>query len=145
MLNPGKVVTLSYPNSTLVGALAEFRKRHMEVISVRDLLSHPLLPEEYLRRPYTRRSRWLVKVFDLDKQQVRQIYLGSSLEHRAPGCLKLGLYEPGADRPGWSHPRAFLPCKSERRLLARLVIYADQMECEDLLLRVYCDDLSIVR
>jgi hypothetical protein len=145
MLNPGKVMTLNYPSSTLVGALAEFRRRHMEVISVRDLLSHPLLPEEYLRRPYTRRSRWLVRAFDLDKQQVRQIYLGSSLEHQSPGGLRLGLYEPGADRPGWSHPRLFMPLKSDRRLLAKLVVYADQMEREDLLLRIYSDDLSVVR
>lgn len=145
MITPGSNIELSYPTSTLVDALARFALRRIRVYRIRDLLADPLTPEEFLRRPYIRRSRWLISGYDLDKGQYRKFYLGSSAEHRAPGLLKVAFYEPGATRPTIPYLRPFGPSRSERRVLIDIVRDCTQRDLHDLQLRVYCDDLNVHR
>ena len=111
---------------------------------IRDLLSDPLTPAEFLRRPFVRRSRWLIKAWDEGLQQFRQFYLGSSAEHESPGVLKVALYEPGEQRPCYSISRPFGPSRKERMLMAKAVAHWSQRELRDLQLRIYCDDLKVI-
>lgn len=143
MIEPGSRIELSYPDSTLVDSLAKLVLRRIHVYRVRDLLSEPLTPEEFLRRPYIRRSRWLVSGYDLDRKRYRQFYLGNSAEHRAPGLLKVGLYEPGAVRPTWPFPRPFGPTRADRKLLIDSLSLCAGKDLADLKLRVYSDDLRV--
>jgi hypothetical protein len=73
------------------------------------------------------------------------MYLGSSMEHRTHGVLKLGLYEPGGCRPVHQLPRMFMPTSRDRRLLIELVEYWDSLDTADLMVRVFSDDLTLVR
>src|SRR6056297_3439724 len=79
---PGDEIELHYPVSTHVRHIHEApqRLRNFRIRTVRDLLREPLLPHEFLRRPYVARSRWLISVTDLDDKthSFKQIYLGST-------------------------------------------------------------------
>jgi hypothetical protein len=143
MIEPGSQIELSYPDSTLVDSLARLVKRRVHVYRVRDLLAQPLTPDEFLRRPFIRRSRWLISGYDLDRQRYRQFYLGNSAEHRAPGLLKVGLYEPGADRPTWPLPRPFGPTRAERQFLIDVIKEWAKKGPTQLQLRIYSDDLRV--
>lgn len=141
-LEPGKTLTLTYPDSTLVESLSRLERRHIQVIRIRDLLAQPLSPAEYLRRPFIRRSRWLIFGYDERIKEYRQFYLGSSLEHEAPGILKVALYEPAGNRPAYAVSRAFGPRRRDRRLLAKAICQWTKEDMDDLQLRIYADDLK---
>ena len=145
MLEAGSRIELSYPDSTLVESLTRLRRRRVRVCGVRDLLREPLTPEEFCRRPFIRRSRWLVTGYDLDRRQYRQFYLGSSGEYRSRGLLRVALYEPGADRPAWPFPRAFGDTRAERALLVHALREWSRRDLADLQLRIYADDLAVFR
>lgn len=145
MLEPGSRIELSYPDSTLVESIARLRRRRIRVVGVRDLIRQPLSPEEFLRRPFIRRSRWLVTGWDFDRREFRQFYLGSSGEYRSRGLLRVGLYEPGADRPKWPFPRPFGPTRAERALLVFALREWLRRDLADLQLRIYADDLAVFR
>lgn len=144
MIEPGKRLELTYPDRTLVDSLDHLRRRNIQVVRTRDLISHPLEPAEFLRRPLTFRSRWLITGFDQDLGQFRQFYLGSSVEYRSAGVLKVALYERGANRPAYAISRPFGPSRRERILMAKAVASWSQRDLEDLDLRIYCDDMRLV-
>jgi hypothetical protein len=145
MIAPGSKIELTYPDSTVVDSLATLSRRRICVYRVRDLVAEPLTPEEFLRRPFIRRSRWLISGYDLDLQRRRQFYLGNSAEHRAPGVLKLALYEPGQTKPRWSLSRDFGPTRRERQLLIDSLAEIAKRGGTGMQLRIYCDDLRIHR
>lgn len=143
MIEPGSKIELSYPDSTLVDSIARLVKRRIHVYRVRDLLAEPLTPDEFLRRPFVRRSRWLISGYDLDRGRFRQFYLGNSAEHEAPGLLKVGLYEPGAKRPKRALPRPFGPTPEERQLLVDVLKECARKGPTHLQIRIYSDDLRL--
>ncbi len=143
MLSPGQVVTLTYPDSTLIESVAVLRDRHVRVIKIRDLVAHPLTPAEYLRRPLIRRSRYLITAWDHTTQSVRQFYLGSSREFASEGLLRVALYRPGDRLPYDVIGRAFGPTRLERRLLRRCLLEMRGRSAR-LRLRVIADDLGLV-
>lgn len=143
MLEPGSKIELTYPTQTLVESLEHLRRRRIHVVRVRDLVADPLTPAEFLRRPLTQRSRWLITGFDDASQEYRQFYLGSSLEYRSPGVLKIALYEPGGHRPAYAISRPFGPSKRDRIRMAQIVASLSQRHIEELELRIYADDLQI--
>ena len=98
MLKRLEQLLLDYPTSTLLETDWTFRRRRLQVVSVRDLLTNPLTVEEYLRRPLIHRGRYLVKANDLDSHKVKNFYLASSQQFYRPAGLRLALYWP--DRPG---------------------------------------------
>jgi len=67
--------------------------------SVRDLVTDPLSVQEFMRRPFLLRSRWLVKAYEPGINQWRQFYWGSTREFNQPGLPRVGLYESGTDSP----------------------------------------------
>jgi hypothetical protein len=145
MYTPGSRIELSYPESTLIDAVTRLRRRRIEVNHVRDLVCDPLTPEEFLRRPLIRRSRWLVTGIDLETMRVRQFYLGSSKQHRSSGILRVGLYAPGDRRPSWPFPLEFNESRRDRELLARAIETWSTRELGELSLRVYAHDFRIIR
>jgi hypothetical protein len=145
MITPGSEIQLSYPDCNLVESLTKLRRRRIRVYSVRDLLSDPLTPAEFLARPFIRRSRWLISGYDLDRQSHRQFYLGSSAEHQCSGLLKVALYDPHSGRPTRTLPRVFGETLRERCLLVDAIrSWADQ-DLHDLRLGIYADDLRLIR
>jgi hypothetical protein len=94
MLKRLEQLLIDYPTSTLLETNWTFRRRRLQVVSVRDLLIDPLTTEEYLRRPLIHRGRYLVKANDLETQQVKQFYLASSQQFYRPAGLRLALYWP---------------------------------------------------
>lgn len=145
MIEPGKTISLTYPTSTLVDSIAGLRRRHIHVVAIRDLIADPLTPAEFLRRPFIRRSRWLVRGYDCDVGEYRQFYLGCSAEYAAPSCLRVALYEPGSHRPSYPISRPFGDSRRERAIMATAIAAWSRRCMEGLRLRVYCDDLRIIR
>ncbi|QEG43757.1 hypothetical protein [Roseimaritima ulvae] len=145
MIEPGAKLDIQYPCCTLVETLNEFRLRRIHVQSVRDLVASPLTPEEYLHRPFVRRSRWLVIGFDEVAGAMRKFYLGSSRELCRPGLMRLGLYEPGATAPYAIVSRPFLETRRDRLLLAAVLMRQSESENDlaGLRLRILADDLQL--
>ncbi len=145
MFETGEVVTIHYPVSTHVRhiGIAIVKPRQIVIRAVRDLVSEPLTPEEFLRRPYIRRSRWLVRGYEPDHRRFRQFYLGSSLEFMAPSQLRLALYELGAARPHELLYRAIEPTVRDRKLLARAMTQWRDRVYGGLQLRIYADDFRL--
>ncbi|MEM6365838.1 MAG: hypothetical protein AAF745_15530, partial [Planctomycetota bacterium] len=111
---------VTYPESTQVESQCDYRTRRIRIRDVRDLISDPLTPEEYFRRPLTRRSRFLVTAFDLDLNQWRRFYLGSTQEHASEGRLRWALYQPGHLQPKTISSRSFDPTRRDRIALANV-------------------------
>lgn len=139
----GTEVQISYPVSTHVRFWNpnECRKREVVIDSVRDLVADPLSVDEFLRRPFLLRSRWLVKAYEPRLRQWRQFYWGSTREFAAPGILRVGLYAPGATHASWLFGRAFHPTPEDRRELMNLLKEWDKLNFGDLTLKVFADDL----
>lgn len=142
MYAPDTQIELTYPESTQVESQTTFRRRRVQIREVRDLISQPLTPEEFLRRPLTHRSRYLLTAFDLDTEQWRQFYLGSSKEHAANGRLKIALYKPGEAKPTKIISRAFEPTRRDRIQLARTIKALREKAHDGLELRVIPDEES---
>jgi hypothetical protein len=132
---------ISYPTTTLIESEWEFRRRQLEVVSVRDLLLQPLTPEEYLRRPLLHRGRWLVKAKDLELRQVKQFYLASSREFYRPTGLQLALYWPDQpdSLPASYVSRRFGVSRRERIALARAIGELARRNFDGFQLRVTID------
>ncbi|TWT96247.1 hypothetical protein [Neorhodopirellula pilleata] len=139
MYAPDTQIEFTYPESTQVESQTTFRKRRVQIREVRDLISQPLTPEEFLRRPLTHRSRYLLTAYDLDSAQWRQFYLGSSKEHATSGRLRIALYRPGAEKPTKIISRAFEPTRRDRIELARTLKQFRDQPHEGLELRVIPD------
>jgi hypothetical protein len=139
----GMEVEINYPVSTHVRFWKpdECRRREVVIDSVRDLVADPLSVDEFLRRPFLLRSRWLVKAYEPRLRQWRQFYWGSTREFAAPGILRVGLYEPGATKPSWLYGRAFHPTPEDRRELMKSLKEWDKLNFGDMSLKVFADDL----
>jgi hypothetical protein len=143
MIEPGQTIELTYPDCTLVEALAKFERRRIRVHRVRDLVAEPLTPAEYLRRPKQRRSRWLVFGYDLDRCVWRKFYVGSSREYERPGVLRVGIYRPGETVPADLISREFGPTARERLVLARVLAEWNNANLGRMRLGVIADDFSV--
>lgn len=141
MLKKLEQLLLSYPTSTLVQTEWQFRRRLLEVVSVRDLVTEPLTPAEFLRRPLVHRGRWLVRATDTKTGRLQQFYLASSQEFYRPTGLRLALYWP--DAPG-SPPAELLPgrfagTRRDRIVLANAVAQLRQIDFGGFDLRITVD------
>lgn len=126
MLNdwtPGKELTIHYPTHTHLHLLAscKMRRRRIAVRSVRDLVTSPLTPEEFAKRPYIARSRWLISAYDLEGGCYRQFYLGTMQEFPAPQILRFGAYDVASGDLVRLIGRQFLPTIPERRGMLRVI------------------------
>ena len=147
MIAPGSKIEIHYPTSTHVRWLGQVprTRREIEVVRVRDLLSEPLTLDEFLRRPFVHRSRWLALAKDYGLREWRQFYVGSSQEFQAPGTMRLAIYQPGEGKPSQLLGREFLPTVHDRKLMIRLIRRWKSQDHGELQLRVCCDDLRLIR
>lgn len=144
MFEPGSKIELVYPTITHVLRVysAPCKLRQLYVHRVRDLVAEPLTVAEFMRRPYVARSRWLILASEWAGEPPRQFYVGSSDNYRAPGMLRLALYEPGQDRPASLLGRQFEPTVADRRALLKLAMReADKHEGFEL--RITAVDLKL--
>ena len=146
MIDPGTFLEFSYPTRTHVREFpaAPRRRRKLAVHRVRDLVREPLTVDEFLRRPFTMRSRWLVIGQDADLGQWRQFYLGSAEEFRSPGGLRVALYEPRGTRPREILTREFAPTVADRKAMVRTLMQWSEKDYGKYQLRICCDDLRLV-
>lgn len=140
----GATVQLRYPTCTDVLAKSEkrWKPRQIEVLGIRDLVTQPLTPQEFMRRPFTRRTRYLIK--GRENGILKQFYLGTSLEFHTAGQLRLALYRPGALRPEELLARPFENEPYDRRLLYQSLLQLAEYDFGHLQLRVLADDLRLV-
>lgn len=146
MWTPGQLLEFDYPTSTHVRHIETclHRRRVVRVRRIRDLLANPLTPEEFLRRPFVARSRWLIYGIDRDRRADRKFYAGSSLQFRSPGTLRIALYDPDGTRPVDYLARAFAPTNDDRRVMVRWLIRWRNEDFNGRLLRILCDDCRVV-
>ena len=140
---PGDKLDLIYPNTTLIDARPMYRLRQLLVHRVRDLVSQPLTPDEFLLRPMILRSRLLLSGIDDATGRWRQLYLGSSARYRAAGQLRLALFEPDADSPWRIVSGGFAETVDDRRKLTTALRRYRDRPADGLQLRVIADDLRV--
>jgi hypothetical protein len=141
----GDRVVITYPRPNLVSIRRPvFEQRAIQVAHVRDLVAEPLDLEDYLRRPFIRRSRWLLTGRDEETGRFRNFYLGSAKEHLSPGTMRVGFYEPDNPRPVRTLPKIFEPTSRDRLLLLRLMLRIKRQDLGDLRVCLFSDDLRLV-
>lgn len=143
MVERGEAVTITYPVSTHVRFYdpSRVQRRELVVHEIRDLVVEPLSINEFMRRPYLLRSRWLIKAFEPERRHFRQFYLGSSTEFQSPAVLRVGLYEPGAIGPLRLFGRGFEATPEDRNVLIRALRMWSRHDLGKAELRVFADDL----
>jgi len=140
----GTKIELHYPTCTDVFAASrEWRRRELIIYRIRDLVQQPLTVEEYMHRPFVRRSRYLIVGKEYGRW--KQFYLGSSREFYAAGQLRLGLYGPNDTMPKQLVSRSFDNTPEDRRRLFDAVRHWCKLDFGHLNLRVFADDLRIVK
>lgn len=145
MYEPGERVVLKYPKVNHVAFAPEYVERSVCIYRIRDLVSEPLSIEEYCRRPYVRRSRWMLSGVDQANGEWRQFYAGSILGRESPGLLRVGLFIPGEKAPWRILTDPIGPTPQERTALARwLRRWSMEKKLGDFKLGVFCDDLRLV-
>ncbi len=108
IIERGQTIELTYPDVTLVEALARFERRRIRVHMVRDLVADPLTP------PSTCGGRSCAALVGLSTDTTsidvwRKFYVGSSVEYSSPGALRVALYRHGETRPADVISRDFGP------------------------------------
>jgi hypothetical protein len=139
----GTDLELSYPTTTHVRYADKpfFRDRIFRVVKIRDLVQEPLTVAEFLRRPYNRRSRYLI--LGQEGNRYRQFYLGCAAGYEAPGQLRLALYDPEGYRPLELLARPFECDVRDRKIMLRLLSNWVDKDFGGLVLRVFADDLGL--
>lgn len=145
MIEEGRRVVISYPAPNHVLFPPAFAQRAITIYDVRDLVEKPLTLEEYLERPYIRRTRWLVRGVDECTGKWRNFYLGATREYEAPATVRIGLYEPLATRPYKILPKVFEPTRSDRRLLYQFARRIQHEAFGDLKPCLFSDDLKLFK
>jgi hypothetical protein len=88
-----EIIHTLYPYSTHVSIKTPvWEPRKFKVLAIRDLVLHPLSVSEFLSRPMTRRSRYLVRVRDLDRGVCRSVYHRSMADWHREAPLRVGVY-----------------------------------------------------
>ncbi len=139
----GTKIELHYPTCTDVFADSEqWRLRELLVYRIRDLVREPLTIDEYLHRPFVKRSRYLL--IGKEYGRWKQFYLGSTQEYLANGQLRLGLYGPDDTKPTQLVSRPFDNTPEDRKCLFEAVERWSKLSFGQLQLRVFADDLRII-
>lgn len=87
------ILETAYPYTTHVSApWPVWEPRRFRVLGIRDLVLQPLTIDELIRRPMTRRSRYLIRVFDLDRQVYRSVYHRSMQDYYRETPLRVGVF-----------------------------------------------------
>lgn len=111
-----------YPAQNLVSSREPvFHWRHFRVAKVRDLYTHPLSVQEFLRRPFQRRCRYLLEVWDIANRRRRHVYPSSMMEYWHDCPLKIGIYPVIGEPPAAILTRQFGASPEERILMCQVL------------------------
>lgn len=145
-LQPGDVIVIHYPDTTDVRYPMRHTAGPREIVirSIRDMVQQPLTIQEFLRRPWVHRSRWLVRAWEPERGQYRQFYLGCTAEFAGPTQLRVAYFDPVLWRPTRVLYRGINPTVADRRLLARTLQKWVGKEVEEMPIRIYADDMRLV-
>lgn len=120
-----------------------FKPRRIRVAKIRDLVRQPLTVEEFLQRPYNRRTRYLI--IGQEYHNYRQFYLGCAQEFWAPSQLRLALYDPEGQKPLEILARPFEDSVRDRKIMIRLLEQWRGKDFGGLFLRIFADDLRLLK
>jgi len=145
MFDHGQEIELIYPTTTHIYRIhdAPRRLRQLRVHRVRDLLNEPLTIDEYARRPFVSRSRWLITAAEYTGQPPRQFYVGSADNYRSPSVLRLGLYDPDSEQLAYLIGRQYEPTIADRRELLRFAREQATLH-PGYDLRIFASDLRLI-
>ena len=138
-----EIIHTAYPFTTHVSqSRPNWEPRRFQVLRIRDLATDPLDAEEFLRRPMTRRSRYLVRVRDLDRGVCRSVYHRSMEEWYRETPLRVGIFQ-GADlvellRTNWG------PTIGDRRSLVKFLRERISLDLGEHRLCVFSDDGEVL-
>lgn len=138
-----KIIQTHYPRTThLAAGSIRWERRIFRVLGIRDLVKDPLTIDEFIRRPMTRRSRYLINVFDLQKNRYRSIYQRSMLEWYRETPLRVGIYEGPKLIDITTHNWG--PTLADRRGLARFLGKFEGVNMGELRIGIFSDDLELI-
>ena len=138
-----EVIHTWYPRTThLATATPRWEPRKFQVLGVRDLVQDPLTVAEYLRRPMTRRSRYLIRVLDLDKGRYRSVYQRSMSDWYRETPLRVGIYEGSELVDITNHNWG--PTLADRKSLIRFLAKFDGFDMGEFRLGIFSDDLEVI-
>ena len=144
MVSPGQRLEISYPVCNTILRFSDYQRRRVEVRDVRDMVATPLLPAEFMRRPYVRRSRYMISAVEMDTGRLRKFYLGASREFLSPSVLRIGLYASGDCRPYRLIGPEFESTVQHRRQMVKLLKLLNQQDLGDLYIGIVATDLRLV-
>jgi hypothetical protein len=138
-----EVINTWYPQTThLATPTPRWEPRKFQVLGVRDLVQDPLSVAEYLRRPMTRRSRYLIRVLDLDKRRFRSVYQRSMSDWYRETPLRIGIYEGSTLVDMTNHNWG--PTLADRKSLIRFLAKFDGLDMGEFRLGIFSDDLEVI-
>lgn len=143
----GQLLTIHYPTCTTIELLTReinYIERSIIVHNIRDLVTDPLTPAEFLRRPYVRRGRWLISAYDCKLNQLRHFYLSSTLEFYSQSQLRIGLYESRLQRPSCLLYRSFDFTIRDIKELVTLLHHIEGNDYNGMTIGIFCDDMRII-
>ncbi len=134
-----------YPISTNLHRLQfpDFQTRVIMVKRIRDLVTHPLTPEEFIRRPLIQRGRYLLGGVDLSTGMFKQFYEASFRQHLRIVPLRVAVFCEYGERPQYIYYRTFTTPR-ERMLLARALGRGIFTPPPGMKIGIYADDLKLV-
>jgi hypothetical protein len=137
------VIKTAYPVSTHVATpRLTWEPRRFRVLGVRDLARDPLSVEEFLQRPMTRRSRFMVKVYDIDRDVFRSVYQRSMLDYFRETPLRVGVFRQSKMvdlvTTNWG------PTIADRLGLVQFLRSFDGHDFGEYRLGIFSDDLEVI-
>jgi hypothetical protein len=137
------VIRTCYPRTThLATASPRWEPRTFQVLGIRDLVREPLTIQEYLRRPMTRRSRYLIRVLDVQKQRYRSVYHRSMSDWYRETPLRIGIYEGLKLVDMTSHNWG--PTLADRQSLIRFLQKFDGFDMGEFQIGIFSDDAELL-
>lgn len=137
------VIRTCYPRTTHLATPApHWEPRTFQVLGIRDLVQEPLTIEEYLRRPMTRRSRYLIRVRDLERGACRSVYHRSMSDWYRETPLRIGVYEGSKLVDMTSHNWG--PTLADRRSLIRFLQKFDGFDMGEFQIGIFSDDCELL-
>lgn len=143
-LSPNQRLEIFYAkkNSVTIRSL-DFAPRKFLVRYVRDLVHHPITVADFRRRPFIHRSRYLLNVIDLDRNEYRKIYERLARESWRETPLRVGLYS-GSQLVDIVSSN-FGPTYRDRCELLRMLNALEKMDLGKLTVGIFSDDLELIR
>jgi hypothetical protein len=138
-----EVIHTAYPSTThLATPRPRWEPRRFRVLDIRDLAKQPLTIQEFLRRPMTRRSRYLVRVLDLDRGVCRSVYHRSMAEWYRETPLRVGVFHNSKllelISTNWG------PTLADRRGLIKFLRQFEGHDMGEFRVGVFSDDLEVI-